>query len=176
QEVAEAALTLDYDFSGVDKPKSDEDLYGLRYSAFVIPLVKSVQELSSANKELKESIELLRERRGQQVRDLKEMIQKLSGKGVASTTVRVTGAYLLANAPNPFTYSTIIRYHVPEGVGGARLLITDMKGRLVKTINLWGSGVGQYVLSAGSLAQGSYTYTLWIGEEKLDSKQMIIVR
>jgi len=35
---------LHYEFSGVDKPKTSDDLYGLRYDEFVVPLVKAVQE------------------------------------------------------------------------------------------------------------------------------------
>ncbi len=44
QEVEQAALELGYEFSGVDKPKNDDDFYGLRYAKFVVPLVKAVQE------------------------------------------------------------------------------------------------------------------------------------
>ncbi len=44
QEVEQAAKELNYDFSGVDKPNNDRDLYGLRYAEFVVPLVKAVQE------------------------------------------------------------------------------------------------------------------------------------
>ncbi len=44
QEVEQAAKATGYDFSGVDKPKTDAGLYGLRYSEFVVPLVKAVQE------------------------------------------------------------------------------------------------------------------------------------
>jgi trimeric autotransporter adhesin len=44
QQVDEAAKEIGYDFSGVDKPKNENDLYGLRYSEFVVPLVKAVQE------------------------------------------------------------------------------------------------------------------------------------
>jgi hypothetical protein len=36
---------LGFDFSGVEKPKNEKDLYGLRYAEFVVPLVKAVQEL-----------------------------------------------------------------------------------------------------------------------------------
>lgn len=46
QEVEEAAELLGYEFSGVDAPKNENDIYGLRYSEFVVPLVKSVQELN----------------------------------------------------------------------------------------------------------------------------------
>ncbi len=44
QEVEQAANSLGYDFSGVDKPKNADDYYGLRYAEFVVPLVKAVQE------------------------------------------------------------------------------------------------------------------------------------
>jgi len=44
QEVEDAAKEVGFDFSGVDKPKNADDLYGLRYAEFVVPLVKAVQE------------------------------------------------------------------------------------------------------------------------------------
>lgn len=44
QEVEQAAKEVGYDFSGVDAPKNAEDLYGLRYAEFTVPLVKAVQE------------------------------------------------------------------------------------------------------------------------------------
>ena len=44
QEVEAAATKIGFDFSGIDKPKNDKDLYGLRYAEFVIPLVKGMQE------------------------------------------------------------------------------------------------------------------------------------
>ena len=52
QDVEKAAKELNYDFSGVDKPANDKDVYGLRYAEFVVPLVKAVQELSKKNEEL----------------------------------------------------------------------------------------------------------------------------
>jgi trimeric autotransporter adhesin len=53
QEVEKAAQSLDYNFSGIDKPKTTDGLYGLRYGDFVVPLVKAVQELSAINEEQK---------------------------------------------------------------------------------------------------------------------------
>jgi trimeric autotransporter adhesin len=44
QDVASAARSIAYDFSGVDAPKNETDLYSLRYSNFVVPLVEAVQE------------------------------------------------------------------------------------------------------------------------------------
>ncbi|MBL7732097.1 MAG: tail fiber domain-containing protein [Chitinophagaceae bacterium] len=44
QEVEQAAKALGFDFSGVDAPKNDKDIYGIRYAEFVVPLVKAIQE------------------------------------------------------------------------------------------------------------------------------------
>lgn len=44
QDVDEAAKEAGYDFSGIQKPANPDELYSLRYSDFVMPLVKAVQE------------------------------------------------------------------------------------------------------------------------------------
>ncbi len=69
QEVEEAANELNFEFSGIDKPKNNNDHYGLRYSQFVVPLVKAVQEqekkitsLKSENAELKARLEILEQK------------------------------------------------------------------------------------------------------------------
>ena len=53
QEVEQAAAQAGYNFSGVDKPKNGNDMYGLRYAEFVVPLVKAVQEQQQMINELK---------------------------------------------------------------------------------------------------------------------------
>jgi hypothetical protein len=70
--VESAAAQAGYDFSGVDKPKNDQDFYGLRYGSFVVPLVKAIQEqqqsidaLKKENESLKQKIAALEARLGQ---------------------------------------------------------------------------------------------------------------
>lgn len=60
QEVDLAAKSIGFTFSGIDAPKNDHDLYSLRYEAFVVPLVKAVQELSNQTKEVKTGAQLLK--------------------------------------------------------------------------------------------------------------------
>lgn len=60
QDVETAAQGVGYNFSGVDV--DEKGLYGLRYSEFVVPLVKAVQELSEQNDQLREQIEELKNR------------------------------------------------------------------------------------------------------------------
>jgi len=59
QEVEEAAKKVGFNFDGVDAPKNEHDLYGLRYAEFVVPLVKAVQELTKQNEALTKRIEEL---------------------------------------------------------------------------------------------------------------------
>jgi hypothetical protein len=58
QEVERAANSSHYNFSGIIKPKTATDHYSLSYDAFVVPLVKSVQEqqqiITAQQKKLKE--------------------------------------------------------------------------------------------------------------------------
>ncbi len=56
QEVEQAANSIGYDFSGVDKPKNKEDYYALRYAEFVVPLVKAVQEQQAIIERLKQKL------------------------------------------------------------------------------------------------------------------------
>jgi hypothetical protein len=60
QEVEAAANKIGFNFSGVDKPKNENDQYALRYSDFVVPLVKAVQEqqaiINSQNKKIDDLI------------------------------------------------------------------------------------------------------------------------
>lgn len=59
QEVEAAAIKLGYNFSGVDMPRNENDLYGLRYAEFVVPLVKAVQEQQQLITTLQKKIEIL---------------------------------------------------------------------------------------------------------------------
>jgi trimeric autotransporter adhesin len=76
QEVEKAALESNYDFSGVDKPKNENDYYGLRYAEFVVPLVKSVQELQTIIEDEKKKNQVLQTK----LKSLEERLLKLEMK------------------------------------------------------------------------------------------------
>ena len=59
QEVETAAEELGYDFSGVDNPKGESDFYGLRYASFVVPIVKSIQEIDENQKTQEELMKMI---------------------------------------------------------------------------------------------------------------------
>jgi hypothetical protein len=60
QEVEAAAKKTGYEFSAVDAPKNNGDMYGLRYAEFVVPLVKAVQEQQLLIQQLQKEIDQLK--------------------------------------------------------------------------------------------------------------------
>ena len=60
QEVEEAAIATGFNFSGVDKPKTEDGMYGLRYAEFVVPLVKAIQEQQLLIETQSKQVELLK--------------------------------------------------------------------------------------------------------------------
>ena len=62
QEVESLVNELGIDFDGVEKPENEDDFYRLRYSEFVVPLVKAVQEQQAMIQKLTKRIEDLENR------------------------------------------------------------------------------------------------------------------
>jgi hypothetical protein len=60
QEVELAAKESNFNFSGIDIPDNECNLYGLRYEEFVVPLVKAVQEQQVQIEALQKKIALLK--------------------------------------------------------------------------------------------------------------------
>ena len=83
---------------------------------------------------------------------------------------------LKQNYPNPFNPSTIIRYGIPK-TSQASLSITDISGRLVKTLISGLQQAGNYELSfdAAGLASGVYFYTLR-AEGVSETKKMLLIK
>jgi hypothetical protein len=155
QQVEKAAQQAGYDFSGVDAPKNDKDLYALRYNDFVVPLVKAVQELSKINND-KDSI----------IHDLEARLAKIESLiNVQRLTVNnqqpavVSSASLQQNIL--FTNTTTIGYSLPDKFSSAQMIITDKNGSQFKQINISSAGKGTINVDASTLASGAYNYSLY---------------
>lgn len=73
QEVEQAAIKTGYNFSGINKPKTDKDHYSLSYESFVVPLVKAAQEQNTQIEALKKTITLQQ----QALEELTKRLEKL---------------------------------------------------------------------------------------------------
>lgn len=182
QEVEKSAKSLNYDFSGIDAPKNDKDMYGLRYAEFVVPLVKAVQELSKMNDAKDSAIQNLQ----QQINELRSMIVSNQSTPVplnagvngqqSMVNSQQSAAALSPNVPNPFTNSTSISYNLPASYSSAKIIITDKNGITLKQISLNAKGKGNVQVDASTLAAGAYQYTLYVDGRVINSKQMVLAK
>ena len=78
------------------------------------------------------------------------------------------------NVPNPFNRITLIKYYLPKNAAQAHIRISDMNGNLLKVVEAYEKGYGQIVIEANILAPGTYVYELIVGNERIDTKRMII--
>jgi len=170
QEVEKLAKEINYDFSGVDAPKNEKGFYSLRYGDFVVPLVKAVQELNKKNEELEQRIQKLE---ALLLNNEESMLNNKADKK-GNETIYLSSARLEQNNPNPSRTSTTIRYFLPNEISGASIVISDMKGKTIKTISLNAKGIGQININTGLLASGTYSYTLLVDGKKVDTRLMVV--
>lgn len=174
QEVEKAAQKLNFEFSGVDKPKNQNDLYGLRYAEFTVPLVKAVQELSKQNDSLKEKLN----NQQQQIENILQQLNQLkSGNssfnntngainkkdfGITTPTLKVY--------PNPASQSLTLtsNYELKD----AKIQLSDMLGNLK---NIIVQDVDKYSkrILVNNLSAGIYIITVNNGQ-KIESTKIII--
>ena len=182
QDVEKAAKSIGFDFSGVDAPQNDKSLYGLRYAEFVVPLVKSVQELNEKDASLQKQVDLLTEQNKslqEQVNQLSELVFLFLNKDNSeplpdSRSSSVPNASLGQIMPNPFTSSATISYSLPQSFRSAKIVITAMSGQELRKFPISGAEAGSITITAGSLSSGIYYYSLYVDDMLVDTKKMIV--
>jgi hypothetical protein len=157
QDVEKVAHEMSFDFSGIDAAKNEKGLYGLRYSDFVPPLVKAVQDLSAENEELKKRLSKL------------EALVLGNGQPLSS-------GWLEQNAPNPADGTCYIAYYIPSDARQAQLTFTDATGRVLKTYSITASGYGKQLFNSNEIASGIYQYSLTVDGKLVDTKKMVVAR
>ncbi len=79
---------------------------------------------------------------------------------------------LSKNHPNPFRETTSISYVIPDDAGKAQLIFFDVKGSVIKTVELE-KGYGSITVLAHNLTSGTYSYSLVIDGEVVETKRMV---
>ncbi|MEO1652530.1 MAG: tail fiber domain-containing protein [Bacteroidota bacterium] len=108
-----------------------------------------------------------------QISQLELKLHQVSHSVDAISDETETGA-LFQNRPNPFGTSTIIPFAIPETANSARIIISDLRGKLIKSYPITQKGKGEIQLDAHSLEGGMYLYTLLIDGEMVDTKRMLM--
>jgi hypothetical protein len=140
------------------------DFKAVNYTELIPVIIKAMQEQQEVIN-----------RQQQQIDELKQLVQRAT----AATDVKAAGistnAYLVQNAPNPFSANTIIKCYVPSSVKQAQLVIYGMNGQLLKSYKL-STGLNNVNMIAGSLASGQYRYSLMTDGKTVDTKSMVITK
>jgi len=165
QQVDSAAQQIGYDFSGVHRPSNAKDLYGLGYTTIVVPLVKAVQELSHIVDSLKNA---------------GHSSMRMGNPGTNSDSLNrqdiklrlPDGATLGEPQPNPNNGSTQIPYYLPQNTSGAKVIFTDMLGKVMEERVLQ-PGYGLLNVDTQDLPAGVYSYSLIVNGKVIDNKKMM---
>jgi hypothetical protein len=138
------------------------DTKAVNYTELIPIIIKGMQELSKENAELREQV---------------SEIRSTSSAGAQNgKTAILTGASIEQNVPNPFDHTTTIRYLLPDKFSNAQIVVNDETGKVLKQLNISGSGKGVVNLDASALSSGSYNYSLIINGKLIATKQMVLAK
>ena len=154
------------------------DVYTMDYSGFGVIAIKGIQELQKQVQDQQEKISS----QDKKIENLTALVDQLLQTRTSSTDNVIlknanstSKASLEQNAPNPFNQNTVINYYVPQSAGKASINITDINGRLIKTVTA-AKGNGKITIDKGQLNSGTYVYSLYIDGNAVSTKQMILTR
>lgn len=151
---------------------SKEEKYeSVNYMGLFPVLVAAIQQQQQTIDAVKAENQELKSRLG-----AIEQALNISSKQSAVTANSLTNAYLGIAIPNPANQQTAIDYYIPQNAGKAVMSISDMNGKVVKSIPLNGQGKGQIVLDAGQLSSGTYNYALTLGGKLVDAKKLVLTK
>jgi len=148
------------------KVVSSEDYLMISESSIKYMLINAV-------KEQQETITTLEER----ISKMEALLNNNTDLPNTSQTVELgVSGQLLQNQPNPFNETTTIKYTLPQNSKDATMQIMDMNGRVIKTAQLSDVRSGELVIKAEELGAGTYTYTLIVDGQVVDTKKMVLTK
>lgn len=176
QEVDAAAKKLGYDFSGIDK---SENLLGLRYAEFTVPLVKAVQELDGKNQVLENENSLLKNKMialENTVAEMKNCIESLCNNTPlkSGSTVSPKTKNSLQVNPNPSVGKINVAYSLEIPSVNSLLKVTNENGKLLKSVPLNNTSTGNIEINMDNYANGKYLLQLISNNNEVLTQSFII--
>lgn len=157
----------------------DSGRLGVRYTELIPILINSIKEQQNTIESLQQQLNTLSGNNSQ------NLINQNSGSSSSSTNGSSTKnnvnslggdiSVLYQNQPNPFKDNTTIEYYLIPNTQKASLLIFDMNGALLKTVQITQFGKGTVQINGGDLKPGMFFYSLIADNKEVDSKKMILL-
>lgn len=142
-------------YEGEDGTKS------INYVEMVPLLVQAIKELKAEISELKGETDSSKKAKGQ-------------ATALSDTAEEVTLLSLGQNNPNPFGETTSIAVSVPDDVQTAFLYVYNLNGSKVAQVDIPARGVTSVTLSAATLSEGMYLYSLVVDGKIVQTRRMIV--
>lgn len=165
-----------------------QGIKGVHYGGFASVFIEAFKEQHAIIKEKENRINDLEtdlSKVKQQLEELQSMVQQLSNNKTNNNAtnpsmhqqqINLTVPTLQQNQPNPFNGQTSIRYYLPETTQKAQIQINDINGKVLRVENIQNVGHGILNLDAKALPQGTYSYSLIVDGQLVETKQMILVK
>jgi len=177
------SLPSSIDEKGKEIGGYSEDFLGVDYVSLVPILTQAIQEQQTELEDKDEQIVELKD----ELDEVKERLAKLeailgnqqpttNNQQLSTNNVQLTDAKLEQNQPNPFNGSTTVRFFIPNEVKRAELRVTDLTGKVIKSVAIQARGEGQITFDATTLGSGTYQYSLFLDNQLLDTKQMVLTK
>ncbi len=147
----------------------EQGLKAVNYIEVIPYLVEGMKELSDRNEELERQVEAL----NAQLNGTTSPSDKGAGSSFDET---MRGAELFQNVPNPFDAETRISYYLPTTTRSAQMLVFDMNGRQMRSIDISQMGEGSVAINGSDLEAGMYFYSLLADGQEVETKRMILTK
>ncbi|MFL5754049.1 MAG: tail fiber domain-containing protein [Bacteroidia bacterium] len=144
----------------------------LNYQAFTAITIKALQEQQNTI----DSMKVMMSQMASLLNSCCSNNTKTSNSSLTNIDVELSdkdAITLSQNAPNPFAEHTLIQYNIPENRGYAQIIFTDLKGQIIKVVDIKTKGRGQLNVFASDLSSGIYTYSLYVDGKLFETKKML---
>jgi len=143
---------------------NEEDYLLVDPSAIPYMLINSIKEQQS-----------IIEAQNERISELENKLLAISSNNFKmDATLALDGqTNLQQNVPNPFTSETSINFSIDKSVAKAELVIYNIAGELIKTIDIKERGNGSVSIKAENINNGTYTYSLIADGNIVKTNKMI---
>ncbi|MEM9686689.1 MAG: tail fiber domain-containing protein [Bacteroidota bacterium] len=173
QEVEQLLNENEYARIGIETPQNDRDHYTIRYSEFVVPLVKGIQQQQQIIRIGQKHIETLEQRIEMlENANSSKSTDNLQNKGTDRAS---EGLSLHQNTSNPFDKNTTITAVVPQNIKQAKLMIYNLNGLELEHYDINQRGNVSVEISAARFPSGTYLYAL-LADDRVITGKMILTK
>ena len=146
--------------------------FGVDYSKVIPLLLEGIKEHKDTISSLRTELNDLK----QEVEEIKQElgIAKPSVPSNSSSNSDLTGR-LKQNAPNPFSEETVISYTIEGDFDRGTISVLDYNGQQIRDFRVQES-MGEIKFNGSGYPAGIYFYGLFVDDELLDIKKMIIAK